>query len=57
MTGTGSSRRTSCRPRWTPAGSKVTDREGVVFNPLTDEWRRASDLSVNYMMVAEKGPD
>jgi 2-polyprenyl-6-hydroxyphenyl methylase/3-demethylubiquinone-9 3-methyltransferase len=36
-------------------GLKVTDREGVVFNPLTDEWRRASDLSVNYMMVAEKG--
>lgn len=38
-------------------GLKVTDREGVVFNPLTDEWRRASDLSVNYMMVAEKGAD
>lgn len=36
-------------------GLKVTDREGVVFNPLTDEWRRSSDLSVNYMMVAEKG--
>ncbi|MDF2620975.1 MAG: ubiquinone biosynthesis O-methyltransferase [Xanthobacteraceae bacterium] len=38
-------------------GLKVTDREGVVFNPLTDEWRRSSDLSVNYMMVAEKGVD
>lgn len=38
-------------------GLKVTDREGVVFNPLTDEWRRSSDLSVNYMMVAEKGAD
>jgi len=35
-------------------GLKVTDREGVVFNPLADEWRRSSDLSVNYMMVAEK---
>lgn len=38
-------------------GLKVTDREGVVFNPLADEWRRSSDLSVNYMMVAEKGAD
>jgi 2-polyprenyl-6-hydroxyphenyl methylase/3-demethylubiquinone-9 3-methyltransferase len=38
-------------------GLKVTDREGVVFNPLTDEWRRSSDLSVNYMMVAKKGAD
>lgn len=38
-------------------GLKVTDREGVVFNPLTDEWRRSGDLSVNYMMVAEKGAD
>lgn len=35
-------------------GLSVVDREGVVFNPLADEWRRSSDLSVNYMMMAER---
>ena len=35
-------------------GLSVIDRQGVVFNPLSDEWRRSSDLSVNYMMVAER---
>ncbi len=34
-------------------GLEVIDREGVIFNPLADEWRRAGDLSVNYMMLAE----
>jgi 2-polyprenyl-6-hydroxyphenyl methylase/3-demethylubiquinone-9 3-methyltransferase len=33
-------------------GLEVIDSEGVIFNPLADEWRRASDLSVNYMMLA-----
>jgi 2-polyprenyl-6-hydroxyphenyl methylase/3-demethylubiquinone-9 3-methyltransferase len=37
-------------------GLDVIDREGVIFNPLADEWRRAGDLSVNYMMLAER-PD
>lgn len=35
-------------------GLKVVDREGVVFNPLADEWRRSDDLSVNYVMAAQK---
>ena len=35
-------------------GLTVTDRSGVVFNPLTDSWRASSDLSVNYMMAAER---
>lgn len=35
-------------------GLNVIDREGVVFNPLADEWRRSGDLSVNYLMLAEK---
>ncbi|WAC29178.1 bifunctional 2-polyprenyl-6-hydroxyphenol methylase/3-demethylubiquinol 3-O-methyltransferase UbiG [Ancylobacter sp. SL191] len=35
-------------------GLSVIDRQGVVFNPLADEWRRSSDLSINYMMLAER---
>jgi len=30
------------------------DRSGVVFHPLTDEWRLSRDLGVNYMVVAER---
>lgn len=36
------------------AGLTELEREGVVFNPLTNEWRRSSDVSVNYMMLAGK---
>lgn len=35
-------------------GLTVVDREGVVFHPLADEWRRSGDLSVNYLMLAER---
>ncbi len=35
-------------------GLIVVDREGVVFNPLADAWRRSGDVSVNYVMLAEK---
>ncbi|TSJ60643.1 bifunctional 2-polyprenyl-6-hydroxyphenol methylase/3-demethylubiquinol 3-O-methyltransferase UbiG [Starkeya sp. 3C] len=35
-------------------GLAVVDREGVVFNPLADAWRRSGDVSVNYVMLAEK---
>lgn len=35
-------------------GLEVIEREGVIFNPLADEWRRSGDLSVNYMMLAER---
>jgi 2-polyprenyl-6-hydroxyphenyl methylase/3-demethylubiquinone-9 3-methyltransferase len=32
----------------------VTQRDGVVFNPFTNQWKRARDLDVNYMLAAEK---
>ncbi|MBB3772206.1 2-polyprenyl-6-hydroxyphenyl methylase/3-demethylubiquinone-9 3-methyltransferase [Angulomicrobium tetraedrale] len=35
-------------------GLRVIDREGVVFNPLADQWRRSSDTAVNYLMLAER---
>ncbi len=35
-------------------GMRVTDRVGVVFHPLADEWRRSRDLGVNYMLLAQK---
>lgn len=35
-------------------GLEVIEREGVIFNPLADEWRRSDDVSVNYMMLAER---
>jgi 2-polyprenyl-6-hydroxyphenyl methylase/3-demethylubiquinone-9 3-methyltransferase len=35
-------------------GLTVADETGVVYNPLADHWRLASDLDVNYMVVAEK---
>ncbi|GLK81957.1 bifunctional 2-polyprenyl-6-hydroxyphenol methylase/3-demethylubiquinol 3-O-methyltransferase UbiG [Ancylobacter defluvii] len=38
----------------TAGGLAVTDREGVVFNPLLAEWRRSTDLAVNYMLLAER---
>jgi 2-polyprenyl-6-hydroxyphenyl methylase/3-demethylubiquinone-9 3-methyltransferase len=38
-------------------GLRVTDRTGVVFHPLANEWRQSPDLGINYMLVAEKaGP-
>jgi len=35
-------------------GLKITDKCGVVFHPLADEWRKSSDLGVNYMVLAER---
>jgi 2-polyprenyl-6-hydroxyphenyl methylase / 3-demethylubiquinone-9 3-methyltransferase len=37
------------------AGLAVTGETGVVYNPLTDQWRLSSDMDVNYMLTAEKG--
>ncbi len=34
-------------------GLAMTDRRGVVYNPLTDAWSLARDTSVNYMVAAE----
>ena len=36
-------------------GLSVVEEQGVVFNPLTSTWRASSDLSVNYMVLAESG--
>lgn len=35
-------------------GLTVTQRDGVVFNPFTNQWKRSRDLDVNYMLAAEK---
>src|SRR5215470_17087347 len=36
------------------AGLEVSDETGVIYNPLTDQWRLSSDMDVNYMLTAEK---
>ncbi len=38
----------------TGAGLAVTDRSGVIYNPLADRWQRSKDMDVNYMVLAEK---
>jgi 2-polyprenyl-6-hydroxyphenyl methylase/3-demethylubiquinone-9 3-methyltransferase len=38
----------------TAAGLAVMDETGVIYNPLTDEWRLSPDMDVNYMMTAAK---
>jgi 2-polyprenyl-6-hydroxyphenyl methylase/3-demethylubiquinone-9 3-methyltransferase len=40
---------------WLGANSlKELDRTGVTYNPFSGEWRRARDMDVNYMLVAQK---
>lgn len=36
------------------SGLKPLDRTGVTYNPFSGEWRRARDMDVNYMLVAQK---
>lgn len=36
------------------AGLRVGDASGLSANPVTGQWRISRDLSVNYLMVAEK---
>ena len=36
------------------AGLSVERVAGLTYNPLTDSWRESGDLSVNYMMVAQR---
>ncbi len=38
------------------AGMRVIGETGVIYNPLTDQWRLSSDMDVNYMLTAEKAP-
>ncbi len=36
-------------------GLAVTERRGVVYNPLADQWLLAGDTAVNYMVAATHG--
>jgi 2-polyprenyl-6-hydroxyphenyl methylase/3-demethylubiquinone-9 3-methyltransferase len=36
------------------SGLTVTDRTGVFFNPLLNQWNLSKDMDVNYMMVARR---
>ncbi|WP_119274130.1 bifunctional 2-polyprenyl-6-hydroxyphenol methylase/3-demethylubiquinol 3-O-methyltransferase UbiG [Taklimakanibacter deserti] len=36
------------------SGLRQLDRTGVTYNPFSGEWRRARDMDVNYMLVAQK---
>ena len=36
------------------SGMTVTDRTGVFFNPLQNQWNLSKDMDVNYMMVARR---
>jgi 2-polyprenyl-6-hydroxyphenyl methylase/3-demethylubiquinone-9 3-methyltransferase len=38
----------------TASGLTVTDRTGVFFNPLTNQWNLSKDMDVNYMLVARR---
>ncbi|QQR39433.1 bifunctional 2-polyprenyl-6-hydroxyphenol methylase/3-demethylubiquinol 3-O-methyltransferase UbiG [Devosia rhizoryzae] len=33
---------------------RVTGETGVVFHPLSDEWKLSSDMGINYMVLAER---
>jgi 2-polyprenyl-6-hydroxyphenyl methylase/3-demethylubiquinone-9 3-methyltransferase len=35
-------------------GLNVIGETGVVFHPLADEWRKSSDMAINYMVMAER---
>ncbi|MBU1174226.1 MAG: bifunctional 2-polyprenyl-6-hydroxyphenol methylase/3-demethylubiquinol 3-O-methyltransferase UbiG [Alphaproteobacteria bacterium] len=35
-------------------GLTIRDRTGVTYSPLRDEWGRSRDMSVNYMLLAQK---
>lgn len=37
-------------------GLAVFEETGLVYNPLTDAWRRSRDMGVNYMMAARRDP-
>ena len=37
------------------SGATVSEITGVGYHVMTDQWRLVDDVSVNYMVVAEKG--
>lgn len=38
----------------TASGMTVTDRTGVFFNPLSNQWNLSKDMDVNYMIAARR---
>lgn len=36
------------------SGFAVTDRTGIVYNPLRDQWSLSRDMAVNYMVLAAR---
>jgi 2-polyprenyl-6-hydroxyphenyl methylase/3-demethylubiquinone-9 3-methyltransferase len=36
------------------AGLSVIGEQGVIYNPLADEWRLSTDMDVNYMLTSER---
>jgi 2-polyprenyl-6-hydroxyphenyl methylase/3-demethylubiquinone-9 3-methyltransferase len=38
----------------TANGMEITDRTGVFFNPLANQWNLSRDMDVNYMIVAKR---
>lgn len=42
------------REEFAANGLSELDRGGIIFNPLTGEWRRGLDTDVNYMIAAKK---
>ena len=38
----------------TQADLRISGGTGVIYNPLSDQWRLSSDMDVNYMLTAEK---
>ncbi len=36
------------------AGMAISDRTGVVYNPLADRWERSKDMDINYMVLATR---
>lgn len=35
-------------------GVELSGRTGIVYHPLTDEWRSSGDMAVNYMVAGER---
>jgi 2-polyprenyl-6-hydroxyphenyl methylase/3-demethylubiquinone-9 3-methyltransferase len=42
------------RRQFAANGMSEIDRGGIIFNPLSGEWRRGNDTDVNYMIAARK---
>jgi 2-polyprenyl-6-hydroxyphenyl methylase/3-demethylubiquinone-9 3-methyltransferase len=38
----------------TRSGLTLIDKAGVVFHPMAGEWRKSTDMGVNYMLLAER---